>query len=73
MYFKSLVRRLDSIISLDFRHVGNTLIADVGLFCDAEIDLGGGRTVLGLATTNGDDGWSFYLNYPGLQDDKCYR
>ena len=72
-YFKSLVRRLDGIIDLDFRQTDNVLIADVGLFYDTEIDLGGGGTVLGLAATNSNDGWELYLNYPELQNDKRYR
>lgn len=72
-YFKSLVRRLDGIIDLDFRQVSNASSADVGLFYDAEIDLGGGGTVLGLAMSNGDDGWELYLNYPELQNNKHYR
>ena len=49
-YFKSVVRRLDGIIDLDFRQVGHTLIADIDLFYDTEIDPGGGGTVLGLAS-----------------------
>ena len=72
-YFKSLVRRLDGIIDLDFRQVSNASIADVGLFYDTEIDLGGVGTALGLAAINGDDGWELYLNYPELQNDKRYR
>ena len=72
-YFKSVVRRLDGIIDLDFRQVGHTSIADIGLFYDTEIDPGGGGTVLGLAVNNGDDGWELYLNYPKLKDDKHYR
>ena len=72
-YFNAMVRRLDSIIDLDFTQVDNPLSADVDLYYDTEIDLGGGGITLGLATTSGVDGWELYLNYPALDNDEPYR
>lgn len=72
-YFNAIVRRLDSIIDLDFARVDNPLVADVDLYYDAEIDLGGGGITLGLATTTGVGGWELYLNYSALDDDEPYR
>lgn len=72
-YFNAMVRRLDSIIDLDFTQVDNPLSADVDLYYDAEIDLGGGGITLGLATTSGVGGWELYLNYPALDNDEPYR
>ena len=72
-YFNAMVRRLDSIIDLDFTQVDNPLSADVDLYYDSEIDLGGGGITLGLATTSGVGGWELYLNYPALDNDEPYR
>ena len=72
-YFNAMVRRLDSIIDLDFRQVDNASIADVDLYYDTQIDLGASGTILGLATTTGVGGWELYLNYPALDDDDPYR
>ena len=36
-----MVRRLDNIIDLDFRQVGGAAAADVELYYDSEIELGG--------------------------------
>ena len=72
-YFNAMVRRLDSIIDLDFAQVDNPLGADVDLYYDTEIDLGGSGITLGLATTSGVSGWELYLNYPALEDDEPYR
>ena len=72
-YFNALVRRLDSIIDLDFIRVDNPISADVELYYDTEIDLGGGGITLGLATTSGLAGWELYLNYSALDDDEPYR
>lgn len=72
-YFNAMVRRLDSIIDLDFRQVGTASSADVDIYYDTEIDLGGGGSVLGLATTSGVGGWELYLNYPALEPDAAYR
>ena len=72
-YFNSMVRRLDSIIDLDFRQVDNILSSDIKNYYDTKIDLGGAETTLGLATTSGVSGWELYLNYPALDDDEPYR
>ena len=72
-YFNAMVRRLDSIIDLDFAQVDNPLSADVDLYYDTEIDLGDGGITLGFATTSGVVGWELYLNYSALDNDVSYR
>ena len=48
-YFNDMVRRLDSIIDLDFRQVDHSTSADVSLYYDTNIDLGFDGATLGLA------------------------
>ena len=72
-YFNAMVRRLDSIIDLDFCQVDNASSADIDLYYDTQIDLDAAGTILGLATTSGVGGWELYLNYPALDDDEPYR
>ena len=72
-YFNSMVRRLDSIVDLDFTQVDNPLSADVDLYYDIEIDLGRDEITLGLATTNGVGGWELFLNYLALGDESYRR
>lgn len=71
-YFQSMVERLDTIIDLDFRQASTAAAADVDLFFDMEIDLGGGGNTLGLATTSGRGGWELFVNYPEVQNDVNY-
>ena len=71
-YFQSMVERLDAIIDLDFRQARTAAAADVDLFFDMEIDLGGGGNTLGLATTSGRGGWELFVNYPEVQNDVNY-
>ena len=47
-YFNYMVRRLDSIIDLDFRQVDQASQSDVEFYYDTEIDLGRGIITLGL-------------------------
>ncbi|QNI46810.1 hypothetical protein [Synechococcus sp. A15-60] len=72
-YFNAMVRRLDSLIELDFRQVGSADAADVDLYYDTEIDIGGGGNTLGLATTSGFGGWELFINYPEVEFDEAYR
>ena len=72
-YFNGMVRRLDSIIDLDFRQAASASAADVDLYYDTEIDVGGGGNTLGLATTNGFGGWELFVNYPEVEFDEAYR
>jgi len=72
-YFDAMVRRLDSIIDLDFRQVGSAAAADVDLYYDTEIQVGGGGNTLGLATTGGDGGWELFVNFPEVEFDEAYR
>ena len=72
-YFNAMVRRIDSIIDLDFRQVGSASAADVDLYYDTEIDVGGGGNTLGLATTSGFGGWELFINFPEVEFDEAYR
>ena len=73
VFFDSVVSRLDSIIDLDFRRVDDASSADVDLYYDADIDIGGYTDTLGLAITTGVGGWELYLNYPAFDGDEAYR
>ena len=72
-YFRSVVNRLDSILDLDFRESSNAFSADVDIFYDLEIELGGGSITLGLATTSLRGGWELFVNYPEVELDENYR
>lgn len=72
-YFRSMVDRLDAFIDLDFRESTSAAEADVDLFYDVEIDLGGGDNTLGLAITTSLDGWELFVNYPKVEFDENYR
>ena len=72
-FFNDVVRRLDSIIDLDFRQVNISAVSDVDLYYDTEINTGGSGVTLGLATTGGEGGWELFVNYPQLQNDENYR
>ena len=71
-YFDKMVRRLDRIIDLDFRQVSSSAEADVDVYYDTKIDLGGSQ-ILGLATSIGDDGWELFINYPQVEFNEAYR
>lgn len=72
-FFRSVVSGLDAIIDLDFREVGTSAEAEVDLFYDSQIDLGGSGTTLGLAALNGGEGWELFLNFPALASDTARR
>ena len=72
-YFNDMVRRLDSIIDLDFRQVDHSTSADVSLYYDTNIDLGFDGATLGLAISSDIDTWELYLNYPMLEDNDYRR
>jgi Ca2+-binding RTX toxin-like protein len=72
-FFRSMVERLDAILELDFRESSTAAGADVDLFYDMEIDLGGSGNILGLATTSGWGGWELFVNYPEVKFDENYR
>ena len=67
-----MVQRLDNVIDLDFRRSNAAAEADVDLYYDTEMELGGGN-VLGLATSSGDDGWELFVNYPAVEFEDSYR
>ena len=48
-FFRSVIEKLDAVIDLDFREVGTPAEADVDLFYDRSIDVGGTGITLGLA------------------------
>jgi len=72
-YFNAMVRRLDNIIDLDFRQVGGAAAADVELYYDSEIELGGGSNLIGLATNDPNGGWELFVNYPKVESDEASR
>ena len=72
-YFRSVVERLDAVIDLDFSESSTASGADVDLFYDMEINLGGSGNTLGLATTSGRGGWELFVNYPEVEFDENYR
>ena len=71
-FVRSVIARLDAVIDLDFRVVDNSAAADIDLFYDSSINLGGPGTTLGLATSTGRD-WELFVNYPPVQNDEAYR
>lgn len=72
-FLNAMVRRLDNILDLDFRQAGRASAADVDLYYDTEVDVGGGGATLGLATTSSQGGWELFVNYPKVQDSENYR
>jgi serralysin len=75
-FFEDALRKLDAEINLDFRLVNADLEADVRLYSDTEIDVGGGNDVtLGIALTNDTDQkdfWELMLNTPAFGGDLDY-
>ena len=72
-FFRSVVEKLDAVIDLDFREVGTPAEADVDLFYDRSIDVGGAGITLGLAALTGGEGWELFLNLPALALDENLR
>lgn len=73
-FFRDMVSRLDGVIDLDFNEVVSASRADVDLYYDMEINLGGsgsGQT-LGLATISGTS-WELFVNQPAVANDENYR
>ena len=74
VYFRSIVAMLDAIIDLDFRETVAAEGADVDIFYDTDIKLGGPReTVVGVATASNVGGWELFLNFPVVAADTDYR
>ena len=71
-FIRSMVKRLDSIIDLDFSFVGEASQADTAFYYDQEIDVGGDGKTLGLAAS-GSAGWELFVNYPEVADNWDYR
>jgi len=72
-FFQAMIKKLDTIIDLDFRESSIASGADVDLFYDTTIDLNGSENTLGLATTSGNNGWELFVKYPDIQNDENYR
>jgi len=71
-FIHSVIRRLDDIIDLDFAFVQSSDLADIVIYYDTKIELGGDERVLGLAVmTSG--GWEIFINYPEVANDEEYR
>ena len=75
-FFEDALRKLDAELDLDFRLVSSADQAEVRLFSDSEIDVGGGSGVtLGIALTNDTDQkdfWELMLNTPAFNGDIDY-
>lgn len=73
-FFRQMIDRLDALIELDFNEVFSASQADVDIYYDSEIDLGGSGSgeTLGLATTSGSN-WELFVNEPQLANDEDYR
>ena len=72
-FFRSVLEKLDAVIDLDFREVGTPAEADVDLFYDRSIDVGGAGITLGLAALTEGEGWELFLNLPSLALDENLR
>ncbi len=68
-FLDQALRRLDAELDLDFRLVDTADQADVRLYLDSEIELGGGGLTLAIALSNGTaqkDFWELLLNQPAF-------
>jgi len=74
-FFEEALRMLDAELALDFRLVSSADQADVRLYSDSEIELGGGGTTLGIALSNDTaqkDFWELMLNTPAFNGEIDY-
>jgi len=74
-FFEEALRKLDAELALDFRLVSSADQADVRLYSDSEIELGGGGTTLGIALSNDTaqkDFWELMLNTPAFNGEIDY-
>ena len=74
-FFEDALRKLDAALNLDFRLVSSADQADVRLYSDSEIDVGGGGVTLGIALSNDTaqkDFWELMLNTPAFNGEIDY-
>ncbi len=74
-FLDQALRRLDAELDLDFRLVDTADQADVRLYLDSEIELGGGGITLGIALSNDiaqKDFWELMLNTPAFNGEIDY-
>ena len=74
-FFDQALRRLDAELDLEFRLVDTADQADVRLYLDSEIELGGGGITLGIALSNNTaqkDFWELILNTPAFNGEIDY-
>jgi serralysin len=74
-FLDQALRRLDAELDLDFRLVNTADQADVRLYSDSEIELGGDGQVLGIALINDaaqKDFWELMLNTPAFNGETDY-
>jgi serralysin len=74
-FIDQAIRRLDAELDLDFRLVDTLDQADVRLYSDSEIELGGGGLTLGIALiddTAQKDFWELMLNTPAFNGEIDY-
>ena len=74
-FFEDALRKLDAELDLDFRLVSSPDQADVRLYSDSEINVGGGGVTLGIALSNDTaqkDFWELMLNTPAFNGETDY-
>jgi len=74
-FFEEALLKLDAELDLEFRLVSSPDQADVRLYFDSEIDIGGDEVTLGIALTNSvpqKDFWELILNTPAFNSDTNY-
>lgn len=74
-FFKKSIAGLDRLIKLDFRYVPTAEKADVRLYSDSEITLGGLGVTLGIALSNDTDQkdfWEIMINAPAFNGNVNY-
>ena len=73
-FFVDVIDQLDSLLAIDFELTDNLLAADIRVYFDTQIDVGGGDT-LGIALmNNGPNGswWEIIVNALLLKEDPDY-
>jgi len=74
-FFEAALSKLDAELNLDFRLVTSADQADVRLYSDSKIDVGGGGVTLGIALNNDTDQkdfWELMINTPAFNGDIDY-
>lgn len=74
-FMKNALAALDPLLAVDFTFVDQPEAADIRLYLDTTIELGGGGNTLGIALSNEDPQhpfWELIFNTPELRNDPNY-